>query len=66
MTVVYRATNVTFWRCLGGQVPRVDVYLRKRPLAEVGDVRAFLTETWDAKDVLMVDSMGPTFPTSAP
>ena len=66
MTVVYRAEQVTFWRCLGGLVPRVDVYLHRRPLTEVRDVRAFLTAAWHAKDELMVARIGAGQPATAP
>lgn len=66
MTVVYRAPTVSFWRCLGGAVPRVDVYLRQRPLAEVSDVRRYLTDTWNAKEALMSERLGTEQPAAAP
>ncbi len=53
MTVVYRAAEVSFWRCLGGRVPRVDVYLRQHAAGSIEDVREFLRTTWDEKDALM-------------
>ena len=57
MTIIYRAEEVSFWRCLGGRIPRVDVYLRRRPLAEADDVRVFLADTWVAKDALIAKCM---------
>ncbi|MBS02770.1 MAG: hypothetical protein CMQ24_08720 [Gammaproteobacteria bacterium] len=63
MTVIYRATEVSFWRCLGGRVPQVDVYLRQRALADVTDVREFLRTTWGEKDVLITEHLDVPDPT---
>lgn len=56
MTIVYGAEPVAFWRCLGGEMPRVDVYMKRVALADAGDIRTYLRQSWDQKELLLADS----------
>ncbi len=52
MTLAY-PRELTFWRCLGGELEYVKVYLEYFRAGDIQDAAAWLSERWEIKDRLI-------------
>jgi len=50
VTIVYPADGVDFWRCLGGDLTRVELWLDRFGSGEITDAAKWLGQRWQVKD----------------
>ncbi len=50
ITIIYHG-DTNFWRCLAGASSRITVKMNTTHVEEISDTRAWLEETWRAKDL---------------
>lgn len=53
VTIIYSTDDISFWRCLAGELKSVDLILNACHANDIADVREWLNERWRAKDELI-------------
>ena len=56
ITLVYPVDDITFWRCLSGELKSVEIFIDRYPRSSVEEPRDWLDERWRQKEQRIANS----------